>query len=194
MGNKSINSNGYYLMNRPLKFVPKIAQATQRNEISRGEFTYNNVPYYGLVIRVQGEPYGIVNGRRVALNDTTDAIVTRNSIYESLTKFNPTKWIVPVQEYRKVTDEERAVGVITRHLFRKRTTGEFVETAKTRKITPNDSAAINGSLYESIEVPWKIAGEEFDVRLANEITLTKFEQYYPGIKKYLSDYLEFYRK
>ncbi len=77
-----------------------------------------------------------------------------------------------------------------RRLYSTRT----VETAKTRKITPNDSAAINGSLYESIEVPWKIAGEEFDVRLANEITLTKFEQYYPGIKKYLSDYLEFYRK
>ena len=179
---------------RPLKFVPKINQVAQRKEISRGEFTYNNVAYYGTVLRVQGQPFGIVNGVQVPLNNISEQEIVRDAMYESLTKFNPTKWKAPVQEYRKITDEERSIGVITRYIFRKKTTSEFTETARLRQISNTDSNTINGTLYDSFQIPWKIAGDVFEVADANETTLNKFEQYYPGIKKYLSDYLEFYRK
>lgn len=182
------------MANRPLKFVPAISQVNQSKEISRGEFTYNNSAYYGTVIRVQGQPYGIINGTQVPLNSVVEQLVQRDTIYESLTRFNPTSWTVPVQEYRRITDEDRKAGVITRYIFRKKTTGEFVETARYRQVSLLDSPAINGSLYDSFELPWKISGEAFEVAAANETTLKKFDQYYPGIKKYLSDYLEFYRK
>lgn len=179
---------------RPLKFVPKINQVAKRKEISRGEYTYNNSAYYGVVTMVQDQPFGFVNGNQVPLNIIVEQSIARDTMYESLTKFNPTKWKAPIQEYRRITDEERGAGVIIRYIFRKKTTGEFTETAKRRSSTAIDSNAINGSLYDSFELPWKISGEAFEVAAANETTLKKFDQYYPGIKKYLSDYLEFYRK
>lgn len=118
--------------------------------------------------------------------------------------YKPNDYVAPISYYPKVTQEDYNRGYIERYFTKKRndTGHNIIEINESTYSGINTNGPIDGNLYAKYKLKWKISGKLNDV-VKNGITvehgiydtnmrvLNKAEIEFKGIKKYLTDKIEF---
>lgn len=129
---------------------------------------------------------------------TSDYLIpyqTRASfIYDSLNENTIKDYIVPQQYYPQPSNDEYLQGYVTRYFIRKTNNvgDNIIEIDKSQ--FNSIGSQIDPALYLKTSLPWKLTGNEEDVRLSNFKIVRKYNEELPGLQKYLRNYLELYKK
>jgi hypothetical protein len=132
----------------------------------------------------------------VPYKDLSSAEAAASDIYRKLTKVNVDQYIAPSYYYPKKREIDISKGYIERYFVQKKnepTITSIVEIDKKQydKVSITNKECINGNLYYTFLLRWKITGTEAEIKQINLETLTRLTAKYPGIRQYLGDLTEF---
>lgn len=118
--------------------------------------------------------------------------------------YDPTKYVAPISYYPKPTEEDYANGFFERYFLRKRNEPNL-SILEINSPTFNNvrmEGPIDGHLYDKLSIKWKLTGVERDIYEngilvehgiydTNRRMVVQKDVNFKGLKKYLTDYLEF---
>jgi hypothetical protein len=126
-----------------------------------------------------------------------------NIVYDSLKK--KSKFKAPYTVYTIPTESDFEAGKIIRYFLRRRNTSTYEDITEINKdqykLWKQSSGGIDRTLYNAIELEWKLTGPLNDIREGINITygvsdtnkrmveLKDIE--FPGLKNFLTDYIEY---
>ena len=114
--------------------------------------------------------------------------------YDTLTKTNVRNYVAPQQYYPVPTTEDYEQGYVTRYFLRKVNNVSDIIVEINNIQFNKVGSQIDPSLYQALALPWKLTGNANDVEQTNYKIVRKYNEDFPGLQKYLRNYLELYKK
>lgn len=128
----------------------------------------------------------------------------RNDIDENVLRYNlntgnrSSRYETPVSISRRPDSNEFSVGKMERYFVQKRTnpynTIIEIDSIQFNKINTKNNPGINGNIWNALLLIWIISKiPSNDAYILNRMEVQRNQETFPGIEKYLIDYLEFYQ-
>lgn len=119
-------------------------------------------------------------------------------VYNQIMGLKPSQYKSPMPIQPIVTLDDYTRGEIQRFFVQKRNNPSAtiieIDSDQYNSINVSNNPGINGVIWNKVLIPWKVSlMPKNDVAYLNSVEILKAEQLFPGIKNFLTDYLEFYR-
>ena len=115
--------------------------------------------------------------------------------YNKINGIYSNKYVNPINMQPIITDKDYGKGFIYRFFCQKRnnpfTTIFEIDTDQYSTINSNGWPGINKVIWNDIQIKWYIAGDLS--QSFNMATINNSEKDFPGLSKYLTNYLEFHK-
>lgn len=118
--------------------------------------------------------------------------------YNRVTDNDASKYVSPIAYQPFLTGDDYEVGEIERFFVQKRNNPIYtiveIDANQFNSINVNNSPGINGVIWNSLLIPWKISNiPKDDAATLNRRRLVMNQEIFRGIGNYITNVLEFYR-
>lgn len=125
--------------------------------------------------------------------------VTNDILRYNINTGNKTsRYETPIAISRVPTGDEYAIGIMERYFVQKRNSPSNtiieIDNIQFNKINQQNNPGINGVIWKELLINWRISKiPKQDAYELNRRLVTEAENNFPGLKNFLSNYLEFYK-
>jgi alpha-ketoglutarate-dependent taurine dioxygenase len=150
------------------------------HELPNGDYWTESIPTEGKSIRIVPKRF------------EASADVIR---YNQRRQRPENQYISPIQKFPYIGDDDRQTGFIFRFFVQKRNSPENtiieVDGEQYKTINGQNYPGISNVVWNNCTIQWQIAGDYAEQ--LNRNAVMKAEINFPGIQKYLANYLEFWK-